>query len=212
MKRIGFTSLVKGGSSAAAVFTSALTVQGSGMASFDPYHPYSIKPDATPHLEPQSQNSSFNIVNLTTVGLLSPLLVGARALTIPNAQFELREESEAVLGKSAVARIKSFQELPAGWRFGEGRSAQRGSLLTMESFLKEKGALLADLYGHPRVFLNEDGLVEILWRDLSGSSEIFLRFGNREIDYLISPDGDEGTASIHSIGGILEPRLAVATA
>lgn len=106
-------------------------------------------------------------------------------------EYQLDEDVVSALGATSHSRIKDFQQLPDGWRFGVGKVLSLPSIAAMELFVKEYHQLLNSHFGTPRVFLSDNGEIELLWR-ASDDQEVFLRFGEDEIEYLISPGDIDG--------------------
>jgi hypothetical protein len=154
-----------------------------------------------------ARDSSFVAIPMTVLRISRPeMVLYDRFAGSSAAEYQLDESTIKVLGVRSFRRLQNFQRLQAGWSFGTGLAMSTKSLANMENFLKGFSTTLFEELGHPLIFLNRDGEIEITWKKGS-DREVFLRFHETNVDYLVSPGDLEGTENTEAAGRLIQAAI-----
>jgi len=103
--------------------------------------------------------------------------------------------AQIALGANSVQRLSRFTRSQVGWHFGEGESMSDASLQSADKFLRQFGANLLQAIGHPSVFLNTKGEVELIWKtETAGLLELDFR-DDQTVEYCFERKNVESAGS-----------------
>lgn len=151
-------------------------------------------------LFPVSTNDSVILVS----GVEKPLKL--RFAESDAASYELDQGAINILGVNSYRRLQEFRKLKSGWSFGGGNPLSLKSMENMEFFLKCYGENILREYRNPLIFLNREGEIELLWKK-DEEAEVFVRFHDCNVDYLVSPGDFEGTGETGSAGLVIQKAI-----